>query len=81
MRRLILIVISAFLLIPVIVSARDIKEYRLNNGLKVLIIEEHKSPVATFQYGTDRSRYDPAGQTVPESLLEHMMFKPEIGSG
>jgi len=71
-----LIVISAFLLIPVIVSARDIKEYRLNNGLKVLIIEEHKSPVATFQvwYRTG-SRYDPAGRSGLSHLLEHMMFR------
>jgi len=27
----------------------DVKEYALDNGLKVLIMEDHKVPLATFQ--------------------------------
>ena len=62
--------------------AAVIKEYRLENGLKVLIIEEHKAPVATFQvwYRTG-SRDEPAGKSGLSHLLEHMMFKgtPKYG--
>lgn len=58
------------------VHAAVIKEYRLENGLKVLIIEEHKAPVATFQvwYRTG-ARDEPAGKSGLTHLLEHMMFK------
>jgi len=38
-----------FLLVYATVYALDGKEFKLDNGLKVLIIEEHKAPVATFQ--------------------------------
>jgi zinc protease len=78
--RIFLVLIS--LLIPIIANSSEVKEYRLANGLKILIIEEHKAPVATFQvwYHTG-SRDEPIGKSGLSHLLEHMMFKgtPKYG--
>jgi zinc protease len=67
---------AIFLLIPVNIHALEVREYGLENGLKALIIEEHKSPVATFQlwYRTG-ARDEPIGKSGLSHLLEHMMFK------
>jgi len=78
-----LVFLLAFLLtIPLSVNA-EVKEYKLENGLKVLILEEHKAPVATFQvWYRVGSRDEPAGKSGLSHLLEHMMFKgtPKYGS-
>ncbi|MBF0564673.1 MAG: insulinase family protein [Nitrospirae bacterium] len=61
----------------------DVKEYKLENGLKVLIVEDHKAPIATFQvWYRVGSIYEHAGKTGISHLLEHMMFKgtPRFGS-
>ena len=74
---------SILLLVPISLYASGVKEYRLDNGLKVLIIEEHKAPVATFQvWYRVGSRNEPMGKSVLSHLLEHMMFKgtPHYGS-
>lgn len=53
-----------------------VKEYVLDNGLKVLLLEEHKAPVATFQiWYRVGSRNERPGNTGLSHLLEHMMFK------
>lgn len=53
-----------------------VKEYVLDNGLKVLLIEEHKAPVSTFQiWYRVGSRNEKPGNTGMSHLLEHMMFK------
>lgn len=53
-----------------------VKEYTLDNGLKVLLMEEHKAPVATFQiWYRVGSRNELPGNTGMSHLLEHMMFK------
>lgn len=70
------------MLFPLSVSA-DVKEYKLDNGLKVLIIEDHKAPLAVFQIWYNvGSRNEPAGKSGISHLLEHMMFKgtPKYGS-
>ncbi|MEW6162530.1 MAG: pitrilysin family protein [Nitrospirota bacterium] len=85
--KIFLVLVSVFLIIPVTIYASEVnpirkfpsngaKEYKLENGLKVLVIEEHKAPVATFQiwYRTG-SRDEPAGKSGLSHLLEHMMFK------
>jgi zinc protease len=71
-----IILIYLLIIIPTTLYAADIKEHRLDNGLKVLIVENHKAPVATFQvwYRTG-SRDEPAGKSGLSHLLEHMMFK------
>jgi zinc protease len=67
---------SILLLIPITTYALEVKEYKLDNGLKVLIIEEHKAPVATFQvWYRVGSRDEPSGKSGLSHLLEHMMFK------
>ena len=73
---LVAICVLFILLIPITIYASEVKEYRLDNGLKVLIIEEHKAPVATFQiWYRVGSRDDPEGRSGLGHLLEHMMFK------
>lgn len=70
------------LVLPLFLSA-EVKEYKLDNGLKVLVIEDHKAPLATFQiWYRVGSRDEPAGKSGISHLLEHMMFKgtPKYGS-
>ncbi len=58
--------------------AQDLKviEKVLPNGLKVLLKEEHKAPVITFQiWYKVGSRNERLGKTGISHLLEHMMFK------
>lgn len=51
-------------------------EKRLNNGLKIILLENHKAPVATFQvWYRAGSRNEPWGKTGMSHVLEHMMFK------
>lgn len=74
--------IFIILLIPISIQA-DVKEYKLDNGLKVLIIEDHKAPLATFQiWYRVGSRNEASGKSGLSHLLEHMMFKgtPKSGS-
>ena len=48
----------------------------LDNGLKVIILENHKAPVATFQvWYRVGSRNEAWGKTGLSHMLEHMMFK------
>ncbi|GAB4296475.1 MAG: pitrilysin family protein [Myxococcota bacterium] len=53
-----------------------VSEYRLQNGLKVLIAEDHRAPVATFMvlYRVG-SRNEATGYTGLTHFLEHMLFK------
>ncbi|MEW6067841.1 MAG: pitrilysin family protein [Nitrospirota bacterium] len=76
------VLIYLILLLPVTVYPAEVKEYKLENGLKILIIEERKAPVATFQvWYRAGSVHEPAGKSGLSHLLEHMMFKgtPEHG--
>jgi zinc protease len=51
-------------------------EKTLANGLKVLILEEHKSPIATFQlWYRVGSRNERPGITGISHFLEHLMYK------
>lgn len=75
MRKLIILIIICFFLLPVSADS-TVKEYKLNNGIKVLIIEDNKSPLATFQiWYKVGSKDEPYGKTGISHLLEHMMFK------
>lgn len=77
--RLLIIFISVVLPIS---CYGETKEFNLDNGLKVIVIEDHKVPIATFQvWYRVGSRYEIAGKTGLSHLLEHMMFKgtPKYG--
>jgi len=76
----ILLLFAAFLwLIPSNSSGQAFKnatETRLSNGLKVILLENHKSPMITFQvWYRAGSRNERVGKTGLAHLLEHMMFK------
>jgi len=61
----------------------DVFETTLDNGLKVLLLEEHKAPVVTFHvWYRVGSRNEQIGRTGLAHLVEHMMFKgtEKIGS-
>jgi zinc protease len=54
----------------------DVLEYQLDNGLKVLIYEDHFAPVVSVQiYYRVGGYYEPQGLTGVSHLLEHMAFK------
>lgn len=53
-----------------------VSEHILKNGLKVLVQEDHRSPVAVSQvWYKVGSSYEPGGITGISHMLEHMMFK------
>ncbi|MFN3466386.1 MAG: M16 family metallopeptidase [Candidatus Brocadiales bacterium] len=54
----------------------DLKEYRLKNGLTVLMHEDHSAPIVSFQVWYNvGSRNERPGITGISHLFEHMMFK------
>jgi zinc protease len=65
-------------------QARTIQTHTLENGLKVILVEEHKAPVVTIQiWYRAGSRNEVTGKTGLAHLTEHMMFKgtPKYGKG
>jgi zinc protease len=53
-----------------------VKTTTLPNGLKVLVLENHKAPVATFHiFYRVGSRNEQTGKTGLAHLLEHLMFR------
>ncbi len=78
----IIILFLGILLFPLGASALNVKEYHLDNGLKVLILEDHKAPTATFQIWYRVGSVDEKiGKTGLSHLLEHMMFKGTAAYG
>jgi zinc protease len=69
-------------------EVKNVHEYMLDNGLKVLLMENHSAPVITFLvlYKVG-SRNEGVGYTGATHFLEHMLFKgtkkhnPEKGNG
>ena len=52
------------------------REFVLDNGLKILLLEDHKSPAVTFQvWYRVGSRNEKDGKSGLSHFLEHMMFK------
>jgi zinc protease len=61
-----------------------VTEATLDNGLRVLVLEDHRSPIATIQtWYKVGSRNEIPGATGLAHFLEHMMFKgtPAYGKG
>jgi len=72
------LLIAALLCLPVFTSSAETKvsEQILANGLKVLVKEDHRSPVVVSQvWYKVGSSYEPGGITGISHMLEHMMFK------
>ncbi len=69
---------TLLIFLPVFSSQAETKvsEHRLNNGLKVLVKEDHRSPIVVSQvWYKVGSSYEPGGVTGISHMLEHMMFK------
>jgi zinc protease len=65
-------------------GAGDVAETTLDNGLRVLVLEDHRSPVVSVQmWYRVGSRNELPGATGLAHFLEHMMFKgtPAHGKG
>ena len=59
-----------------IARAAQVQEVVLDNGLKVLLLEDHKSPAVTFQvWYRVGGRNEKDGKSGLAHFLEHMMFK------
>src|SRR6266704_7178338 len=61
-----------------------VTEATLDNGLRILVLEDHRSPIATIQtWYKVGSRDEIPGATGLAHFLEHMMFKgtPTYGKG
>jgi zinc protease len=81
--------IVALLCAPLLTAARAaepysdrVREQILPNGLKILLLEDHKAPVGVFQvWYRVGSRNEQLGKTGLSHLLEHLMFKgtPTVG--
>jgi len=57
-------------------NAAPVQEFVLDNGLKVLLLEDHKSPAVTFQvWYRVGARNEKDGKSGLAHFLEHMMFK------
>jgi predicted Zn-dependent peptidase len=58
------------------VAERPLHEYRLDNGLRVVICEDHVVPLAAINIWYDvGSRHEVAGLTGLAHLFEHLMFQ------
>ncbi len=63
--------------------SRNITEFRLDNGLKFIVLENHQAPIISFVTYADVGGVDePEGQTGVAHFLEHLAFKgtPKIGT-
>ncbi len=59
-----------------LLDAAQVQEIVLDNGLKVLLLEDHKSPAVTFQvWYRVGARNEKDGKSGLAHFLEHMMFK------
>lgn len=67
------------LILPLSVMAKEsfeVQQYQLNNGLKVLVQEDHRTPVVVSQvWYKVGSGSEYGGITGVSHMLEHMMFK------
>jgi len=78
LRRLFLLLVSLLSIFFnfTIVGAAQVQEVVLDNGLKVLLLEDHKSPSVTFQvWYRVGGRNEKDGKSGLAHFLEHMMFK------
>lgn len=66
----------AFALVPLSLQASQVREFQLDNGMKVMVKEDHRAPIAVSQvWYKVGSSYEPEGKTGISHVLEHMMFK------
>jgi len=72
------------LLLVSLPAVAQVSEFRLDNGMQVIVKEDHRAPVAVSQvWYKVGSSYEPDGITGISHALEHMMFKgtEKVGAG
>ncbi len=58
-------------------AAAEVREFKLDNGLKLIVQEDHRAPVEVwYKVG---SSYEHEGITGVSHALEHMMFQGTEG--
>jgi zinc protease len=69
--------LSCWLLVTIpVITMANITEYQLDNGLKLIVKEDHRAPVVVTQvWYKVGSSYEQNGTTGISHQLEHMMFK------
>ncbi len=61
---------------PTAAETKKVAEFKLDNGLKILVKEDHRASIVTSQvWYKVGSSFEPAGLTGISHMLEHMMFK------
>jgi len=72
-----LISLAVFCVFSALAQANPlVHEFMLDNGMKVIVKEDHRAPVAVSQvWYKIGSSYEEAGSTGLSHVLEHMMFK------
>jgi len=81
---LVLFLAVSALSLPAAFKKEDVRVHVLDNGLKVLLVEDHDIPsVALYTYFRVGSRNERPGLTGVSHFIEHMMFNgtPRIGPG
>ena len=70
------LVMSIILLALILFQPIEINEYNLENGLKILVYEDHFAPVVSAQVHYRVGSYnEPSGLTGISHMLEHMAFR------
>ena len=76
MKTLYCLIIGLAALLSVPLSANELFEARLENGMRLLVREDHRAPLVVSQLWYKVGSMDePAGITGISHMLEHMMFK------
>jgi len=71
-----ILVLLTTIITAVYAKGGDVTEQRLTNGLRVIVKEDHRAPVATVQiWYKVGSSYESNGSTGISHALEHMMFR------
>jgi zinc protease len=82
-RTILVLALVAWLFAPAVAQTSDgVVATTLDNGLRVLLLEDHRSPIVTFQmWYRVGSRNEQRGATGIAHFLEHLMFKgtPKYG--
>ncbi|MGE0495522.1 MAG: M16 family metallopeptidase [Vulcanimicrobiota bacterium] len=61
---------------PSLTTRGQVQETNLTNGMRLLVLENHKAPVASVQlFYRVGSRNEPEGKSGLSHMLEHMMFR------
>jgi zinc protease len=74
--RVVVALVGLILVLASVAGAADTLATALDNGLRVLLVEDHRSPIVSVQvWYRVGSRNEQRGATGLAHLLEHMMFK------